>query len=151
MRSSEARATSPPEGVPVQRRFSARKARNPNPISTSSGTSFAAVRTVLKRLAPRTPRTLRPARSAKTTRITALLAFADASAGTSAAMESAKNEDTAASGEVSPTQSRTPVTKPTSGPKATSTYAYTPPVSETRLAASAKQRTTSAMAAAQTR
>ena len=36
------------------------------------------------------------------------------------------------------------------GPNATSTYAYRPPVSDTRLPAAAKQQTISAISAAQT-
>ena len=49
-----------------------------------------------------------------------------------------------------PAQSITPVRNPTSGPNATSTYAYSPPVSDTRLPASAKQSTMSPIATAQT-
>jgi hypothetical protein len=46
-------------------------------------------------------------------------------------------------------QSKTPDPNPTNDPKATSTYAYGPPVNETRLPASAMHCTTSPIAAAQ--
>ena len=52
---------------------------------------------------------------------------------------------------VMPTQSSTPDTNPTNGPNAVSTYAYGPPVIDTRLPASAKQRTMSPIATVQAR
>src|SRR6185295_7115311 len=147
---ADARATSRVAGVAVHRRFSVCTPLAPTTTSAMSGSSLATVITALNRLAPRTPTTLSAARA---TRIaTSVTDRADplASAGISAPSASAKNDDTAAVAAVIPAQSMTPDKKPTSGPNATSTYAYNPPVSETRLPASAKHSTMRPMATAQT-
>src|SRR5262249_53540194 len=57
----------------------------------------------------------------------------------------------AANAAVRPTHNSAPVTHPASGPNATSTYAYTPPVSDTLLPADAKQMTMRIIATAHTR
>src|SRR6185295_13699740 len=73
------------------------------------------------------------------------------SPGASASSESPKKVVTAESASVMQTHSSTPQTKPTNGPKAVSMYAYGPPVIDTRLPASAKQRTISPIASVHTR
>src|SRR5439155_1797082 len=93
--------------------------------------------------------------------------FTAASSEKSAASSSARPGPAPAAGQTTPTdpanalatdatandamsQNRTPARKPTNGPNATSTYAYRPPVSETRLPADAKHNTISAISIAQT-
>src|SRR5262245_12945764 len=150
MRTVEARATSPTAGGVVQARFAPLTAKTPTTMSSRSGRSFATVITETKRLAPRIPAMFKPARQIRTTDNTAFRATPVAIAGTSAPSASAKNEETAAVATQMPAHSSTPVRNPTNGPNATSTYAYRPPVSETRLPASAKHSTMRPIATAQT-
>jgi len=70
---------------------------------------------------------------------------------TSVAAEAARSEATAAAAPSALTTLSAPVRNPASGPRAASTYAYGPPLADTRLPASAKHNTMSAMTAAQTR
>src|SRR5437762_1054965 len=151
MSTIEARPTSLAAGACCQARFAGRIANAPATASSARGSSFATVAIVLNRLAPRTPRTFNDANAARMRSITAPFAIGAESEGTGAASESAKTLVTAASANVSPDHNSTPVKNPMNGPNATSTYAYGPPVSATRLPASAKQRTISPIAIAQTR
>src|SRR5215831_8062529 len=71
--------------------------------------------------------------------------------GTSAVAEFANATATAAPAAVPVSSNITPAMNPTNGPSATSTYAYGPPVMETRLPASAKHNSTNAMITMQTK
>src|SRR5512138_1269505 len=146
----DARPTLAAAGAPLHARFSRRTAANPTTMSSSNGSSFATIISALKRLAPRTPATFSAPSAARIATSAIVLADPVPSAGIAAASASAKNDETAAVATVMPAHSVAPVMNPTNGPKATSTYAYNPPVSETLLPASAKHMTINPIATAQT-
>ena len=147
----DARATSRTGGAACHTRFPGTTAAEPNTTSATRGTSFATVIAVLKRLAPRTPTTLSAASAASTMTSSGIRRPGDAIAGTRDPSASAKKEATAAAATVIADHSMNPAKNPTAGPSDRSTNAYTPPVSETRLPASAKQRTMRPIVTAHTR
>src|SRR5829696_7497747 len=141
----DARDTAAAVGGVAQTRFDARIVNSPTTTSSTSGSSLATVATALNRVTPATPRMFAAARPTSTAAIATRRPLAP-SAGTRASSESAKKLETADSASVIPTHSIAPETKPTNGPNAVPTYAYGPPVIDTRLPASAKHSTISAMA-----
>src|SRR5215208_3127044 len=156
MRNADARVTSPAAGVDSHRRLAPFTAPSPAVASITSGTSFATVDAALSRAPCLTPTTLAAVTIAKVSPSSAQRAAGPESHARSADRGSRSTTlrtntvDTAATAAVPPSQSSTPVMNPANGPNATSTYAYGPPVSDTRLPASAKQTTISAITPAHT-
>ena len=122
MSRTDARDTAVGVGVACQTRLDHRIVNRPTTTSSTSGSSFAAVATALKRVTPPTPRMFAAA-SSTSTPMSATCRPVVPSAGTSASSESAKKVETAASARVIPTHRSAPETKPTNGPNAVSTYA----------------------------
>src|SRR5437868_10188921 len=148
---TDVRVTVPIAGAGPNAKFSRRTASAPTTITSTSGSTFATVITPLTAAPCRTPTTFTQPSDRSTARNTSACAVAGASAGTSAPIASVSSVPTAAIANVPASHSSTPARKPTNGPNATSTYAYGPPVSDTRLPASAKQSTTSTMASVHAR
>ena len=123
----------------------------PNRTKTPSGRSFATVATSMRRAPCRTPRRLTAAKNAKTARIITVCATPVPIPGKNALIPFTKPFAMAACACAASSQRSTPLRYPTKGPKTVPTYAYGPPVSFTRLPASAKQSTMSPKATAQTR
>src|SRR5262249_33748152 len=136
-------------GTAVQRRYSGRMNQMPTATSTIRGNSFATVAVSTRPTPRRTPRTLIAASAAK--RITVSIAgpIGVCTAGQSAPTDPANALVTDADANVAIRKYRTPARNPMNVPRATSTYAYRPPVSDTRLPAAAKQQTISAIRPAQ--
>src|SRR5882672_7200838 len=122
----------------------------PAPTSTRSGSSLAAATSSTSRAPSFTPRMLIAASPAKSSRMTSPRPTGVSAADHIAPMEPAHALATDATAKVAIRKYSTPARNPTNGPNATSTYAYRPPVSDTRLPADAKQQTMSAINTAQT-
>ena len=121
--------------------------------AAASGSSFATVATALNRVTPPHAAHVAPRTSATSTTTSAIARARRRRAPERARpSESAKKRRHRRHGErrCRPRAAR-PTTKPTNGPNAVSTYAYGPPVIDTRLPASAKQSTMSPIATVQTR
>jgi hypothetical protein len=122
----------------------------PARTSRASGSSFAAVTTCTTREPDLTPRTLIAASSPKAVAIRAPRTIGAATKGATVPSDAANALATDATANDAISQNRTPARKPKKGPNATSMYAYSPPVSDTRLPAAAKQVTINPINAAQT-
>src|SRR5581483_4536806 len=123
----------------------------PAPTNRISGISFAAVTNSTSRAPKTTPRMLTNARPANSTASSSARPAPDAAAGQTTATDPANALATDATAKDAISQKSTPARKPTKGPNATPTYAYKPPVNDTRLPAEAKHKTMSAISVAQTR
>src|SRR2546428_3335040 len=95
------------------------------------------------------PRTLTTASSANSPISSSVRAMGLPATGHNTATDAVNALATDADANVALNRYSTPPRKPTNGPNATSTYAYSPPVSDTRLPAEAMQVTINAISAAQ--
>jgi hypothetical protein len=132
-------------GTSVHARFEGSMKNTPTAMNTSSGTSFTTVIVSSRRAPVRTPRILRDTSTATTTTIAALVTQGSCPPLVSARMERTTAVITAAAANQPVVKTRQPATKPAIGPSAVSTYAYAPPVEDTRLPDSAKHSTTRPM------
>src|SRR5262245_47986199 len=137
-------STVPAVGTLAQARLPVSMKNTPMPTNTSNGTSFTTVIVWSKRAPLRTPRML------SVTRITTTTTINTCATQPGAPLVSARSERTtavmaAAAANQPVVNTRHPATNPAIGPSAVSTYAYAPPVDETRLPDSAKHNTTSAI------
>jgi len=137
-------------GSAGQRTYAGLTNQMPTPTRVKSGSSFAIVITSTSPTPGFTPRTFTAARPANRAAITIARTFGAAAPGQSAPTEPANALATEATAKVAMRKYKTPARNPNNGPNATPTYAYRPPVSETRLPAAATQQTISAISTAQT-
>src|SRR5262249_61320256 len=133
-----ARPPAATSGVVDHARYSGCTDQMPAPTNSASGASFAIVTTVTRRAPTVTLRTFAVATVANS-RASRRARGAGASSGAqSAPIDPANALATDAAANAAISEYSMPARNPTKGPKATSTYAYSPPVSETRLPAAAK-------------
>src|SRR5439155_765605 len=145
------RPTSDAAGNAGHARYTPRTNQTPATTKTTSGISFAAVIASTSLAPTDTPRTLITARIEKRRASSSARPMPDPAAGQSTPIDPAKALATDATANAAITHDSTPARNPTNRPNATSTYAYSPPVSDTRLPAEAKHNTMSAINMAQTR
>src|ERR1039457_4552990 len=150
-RKSETRPSFATSRPPDHARFAGETAKTPNTTRHTSGTSLATVPTSTSRAPLDAPRTFTDVKRTNTSTMTATRAKPTPAPGTSAFTACAKALATPACATVPKSQISTPLWNPRNGPKTVPTYAYGPPVIETRLPASAKHSTMSPNATAQTR
>ena len=128
-------------GTVVQARWLVSMKNTPMPTNTSSGTSFTTVIVSSKRAPVRTPRMLSVTRIVTTITINTCVTHPGVPL-VSARSERTTAVITAAAANQPVVNTRQPATNPIIGPRAVSTYAYAPPVEDTRLPDSAKHSTT---------
>src|SRR4030095_12900233 len=137
-------STVPAAGTLAQARLLVSMKNTPTRMNTSNGTNFRTVIVWSKRAPLRTPRIL------SVTRIATQVTINTCVTQPGAPLVSARSERTtaviaAAAANQPVVNTRHPATNPAIGPSAVSTYAYAPPVDDTRLPDSAKHSTTSAI------
>src|SRR6185436_344752 len=138
-------STVPADGTLAQARLLVSMKNTPTMMNTSNGTSFTTVIVWSKRAPLRTPRILSVTRIATQATINTCVTQAGAPPLVSARSERTTAVIAAAAANQPVVNTRHPATNPAIGPSAVSTYAYAPPVDETRLPDSAKHSTTSAI------
>src|ERR671910_3894446 len=131
-------------GTDAQTRLLVSMKNTPTPTNTSNGTSFTMVIVSSNRAPVRMPRMLSVTRIATTVTINTGVTQPGVPL-VSARIERTMAVITAAAANHPVVNIRQPATKPIIGPSAVSTYAYAPPVDDTRLPDSAKHSTTRPM------
>src|SRR5436190_6505598 len=144
------RPTAATVGIGDHTRYSPRTDQMPAPMNSASGASFAIVTTVTSRAPTVTPRTFAAATVANSRASSALRATGAWSGAHRAPIDPANALATDAEANAAISEYSMPARNATNGPNATSTYAYSPPVNDTRLPAAAKQETISAINPAHT-
>src|SRR6185312_1271 len=129
----------------------ARAASAPAMTNRSSGSSLITASSSTRRVPSRTPRTFTAVITTSTATMSSARGTGWASGCQRTAADPASALNTADAANTATTHSSTPLRNPANGPSASVTYAYGPPVSDTRLPDSAKQMSTRLIASAQMR